>query len=77
MLIKDKKGASKNFLALMLVLAILISIIGTYVSLTSVNNVSTIRERPNVATVGVKIVQPPLAYVGVEVIGKEEYEKNG
>lgn len=72
---KDKKEVSKNFLAILLVLAILISIIGTYVSLTNINNVPTIRSS-NFGTVGVEVVTPPVAYVGVEVIEKEG-EKNG
>ena len=75
-MITDKKGASKNFLAILLVLAILISIIGTYISLTYVNNVPTPRESSNIAFVGVEVVKPQLAEVGVEVVEKED-ENNG
>ena len=70
-MIKDKKGVSKNFLAILLVLAILISIIGTYVSLTNVNNVP-VQRSSNVAGVGIEIVSPLTAKVGVEVIEGEE-----
>ena len=71
----NKRGVSKNILAILLILAILISIVGTYVSLTSVNNVRTAKSSGN-AFVGVEIVRPQIGQVGVDVIPKEG-ENNG
>lgn len=76
-MIYDKKGVSKNFLAILLILAIIISVIGTYVSLTSINNVPTQRQSSGYAYVGVGVMQQPqIAQVGVNVI-QEEGENNG